>query len=421
MDRIEVIKFGGSSLASVEHMRRASRIVLERRRSCGRVVVVVSAMGSRTNELLDLAYAAAAHPDERELDVIASSGEVVSAALFATLLRHQGQPARSVTAHRSGIATSAEHGNARIEDIDCGHLNSLLDDGVVPVVAGFQGLGPDGEVTTIGRGGSDTTAAALGHALRAAECLIYTDVPGIFTTDPRICPQARVLARVHYEEILELAALGARVIHPRAVEFAGKNRLLLRVLSTAEPERPGTVITFAKEDSMDQPAVTGIAYNVEEAKITLREVPDKPGIAASLFAGVAAKGIDVDMIVQNTAADKQADISFTVHRSQLRKALAAAEEIGAELKAKAVEATEGIAKISLVGAGMRGHAGIASRMFQTLAEAKVNILMISTSEIKVSVIIDLDKAELAVRKLHKAFGLDAEAEDGVIAPARAKA
>ena len=417
MPQAQVIKFGGTSVASVDLIRHASKIVLERRRSCERVVVVVSAMGSQTNELLDLAYAAASQPNERELDALVSTGEVVSAALFATLLHQQGQRAQSITAHQSGIATNGEHGNAAIESIDTAYLNSLLDDGVIPVVAGFQGLAPDGSVTTIGRGGSDTTAAALAHALEADECLIYTDVPGIFTADPRICPQARVLERVHYEEILELAALGARVIHPRAVEYAGKNQLLLRVLSTREPELPGTVITFAKEETMDKPNVTGIAYNVEEAKLTLREAPDQPGIAAKLFASIAAQGIDVDMIVQNIAANGQADISFTVHRSQLRKAMAAAADTAKKLKAKGVEATEGIAKVSIVGDGMRGHAGIASQMFKTLAEADVNILMISTSEIKVSVIIDLDKAELAVRKLHKAFGLDAEVEDKVIAPA----
>ena len=417
MSDIVVIKFGGTSVANVDLMRNAAQIVLAARKQDQQVVVVVSAMGDQTDKLLDLAHVASANPSERELDVIAATGEIVSSAIFATLLSDMGQAAISVTGAKAGIITTAEHTNAKIEEINPQYLLDLLKQDIVPIVAGFQGVDSNGEINTLGRGGSDTTAAALGAKLNAKECLIYTDVPGIFTTDPRVCPKARILSSINFEEILELAALGAKVLHPRAVEYAGKNKLLLRVLSTHEPDKPGTTITFEMENNMEKPSVTGIAYNVEEAKITVRNLPDTPGIAAILFAKIAELGIDVDVIVQNIGADKLADISFTVHRSQLNKAMEATKSVATELGSKEVDCNENIAKVSLVGVGMRGHAGIAAKMFKTLAEAEVNILMISTSEIKTSAIIDVDKAELAVRKLHKAFNLEAEIETGVVAPA----
>ena len=417
-----ILKFGGTSVADVAMMRTAAELVRLTKKECNDIVVVVSAMGEQTDELFDLVHAATAHPSPRELDVIASTGELVSSSLFATILTDMGLPARSLSGFQAGIRTTGRHGNARIESIDTRYLRKLLANGEIPVVAGFQGHNEDGEVTTLGRGGSDTTAAALGAELHARECRIYTDVPGIFTADPRICAKAQTLETVHFEEILELAALGVKVLHPRAVEFAGRNRLQLRILSTMDRSHPGTRIVFELEENMEQPNVTGIAYNLEEAKITVRGLPDHPGIAATLFSRIAEQEIDVDVIVQNIAANNLADISFTIHRSQLERALECTKKITKELGSSSkVESTENIAKVSLVGLGMRGHAGIAAQMFSALADAKINIQMIATSEIKISAIIDEEKAELAVRRLHKRFGLDAKAEVGVVKPVMAKA
>lgn len=414
------MKYGGSSVATVDLLRQAAQQVASARAEHAQVVAVVSAMGDQTNQLYDLVYSASVRPARRELDVITSTGELVSSALLAILLNDLGTPARSLSGAQAGIRTNELHGNARIEDIDTSFLSEIIASGEVAVVAGFQGVNPAGEVTTLGRGGSDTTAAALAVALEASECRIYTDVPGVLTTDPRICPKARVIPSIHFEEMLELAALGARVLHPRAVEFAGRNRLKLRVLAAAAPGLGGTTITFDSEENMERPNVTGIAFNQEEAKITVRNVPDRPGVAARLFSQIAARHIDVDLIVQNIAANGHTDITFTVHRSQSDNAVAALTEIAAELGCEDVECALDVGKVSLVGIGMSGHAGIAAQMFEVLAEAKVNIQMISTSEIKTSVLIEEDKIELAVRKLHKHFGLDAVEEVGAVSASQAK-
>lgn len=416
-----VMKFGGTSLGDVELVRKAAGIVMEARKKKIDVAVVVSAMGDHTDELFDLMHRASAHPPAREMDIVASTGELVSAAVFAMVLSDMGQPAVSLSAYQAGIRTSGPHGNARIESIDAKKVQKLLGAGTVPVVTGYQGHNDEGEVTTLGRGGSDTTAAALGTAIKASECRIYTDVEGVYSADPRVCHKARIIDTVHFEEILELAALGASVLHPRAVEFAGRNRLELRVLSTFKSELPGTRIVFETEEKMEKPSVTGIALNNEEAKLTVRAVPDKPGVAATLFSRIAERDIDVDVIVQNTAANGLADISFTVHRSQAKAAHEITREIAKELGTEHVDEPVNVAKVSLVGVGMRGHAGIAAQMFSILADAKINIEMISTSEIKISAIIGEDVAERAVRQLHKQLGLDAETEVGVVRPAMAKA
>ena len=415
-----VMKFGGTSLADAAMLRKAAKIVLAERERGNRVAVVVSAMGHHTDQLFDMMHKATARPSPREMDVVASTGELVSAALFSMVLSDLGQPALSMSAFQAGIRTSGPHGNAKIEEIDIKTIRKILGKDNVPVVTGYQGHNEKGEVTTLGRGGSDTTAAALGTALKASECKIYTDVDGVYSADPRVCPRASVIETVYFEEILELAALGASVLHPRAVEFAGRNKLNMRVLSTLKSDLPGTRIVFKMEEKMEKSSVTGIALNTEESKVTVRDLPDKPGIAATLFSRIAEKDIDVDVIVQNTAANGLADISFTVHRSQVEKAHAITKEIAKELGSVNVDDPANVAKVSLVGVGMRGNAGIAAQMFSILADAKVNIQMISTSEIKISAIIDEDVAELAVRKLHKKLGLDAQTEVGVVRPAMAK-
>lgn len=415
-----VIKFGGTSVASIELMRKAADIAIAAHKECSGLVVVVSAMGSQTDDLIALMAEACPNPTKREIDAITHTGELVSSSLFASVLQAKGVPARSITGSVAGIRTNSAHGNARILDIDTVFLRRIINQGEIPVIAGFQGINEFGEVTTLGRGGSDTTAAALGTALNADECHIYSDVPGVFTADPRICPNAQLLEEIHFEEILELAALGAKILHPRAIEYAGHNQLHLRVKSTFEPDQPGTLISFTQEKPMEKSAVTGITYNLEEAKITLRRIPDQPGVAARLFSSIAANGIDVDVIVQNIGdVDKGTDLSFTVHREQLEAAIASCESIIKELGCDSIEHKTDIAKVSAVGIGMRGHAGIAARMFSVLADNNINIQMISTSEIKVSVIIEESSAENAVRALHEAFGLDAEQENGAVRSATA--
>ena len=403
-----VVKFGGTSLGSINLMRRAADIVLKHQSRYANIVVVVSAMGNQTDFLLELLDEAVPMPNLRELDVVASTGELISAALFASLLQAKGVASRSLSGAQACIATDNQHGSAQIINIDVRRISELLDQGEIPVVAGYQGVNSLGEVTTLGRGGSDTTAAALGVALQATKCLIYTDVRGVYSADPRICPDARLLNDIHYKEMLELAALGAKILHPRAVQFAGRNQLAMEILSTFDEASSGTNIIFTKEYDMEQPQVTGITYNLEEAKITLRSVPDRPGVAAELFCAIAEHGIDVDVIVQNIGADGHADISFTIHRDQLERATKPLNDIAAKLNCKAVETTTNVAKLSIVGVGMRGHAGIAAQMFKSLAETKVNILMISTSEIKLSAIIDESYVLDVVRKLHSDFGLEAK-------------
>ncbi len=411
------MKFGGTSLGSIDLILHAAQRIAAARSQGHDVVAVVSAMGKQTDHLLELAQRVSAAPPPREIDAIAATGELVSSGLLAAALDSIGVKSLSQTGAQAGISTDGNHTAAMISATDPEPLRKLLEGGTVPVVAGFQGAAPDGSTATLGRGGSDTTAAAIGAALRADECLIYTDVPGIFTADPRICPKARLLERINYEEILELASLGARVLHPRAVQFAGRAKLVLRVLSATAEKPTGTRILYTPEPDMEHSAVTGIAYNLEEAKITVRKVPDRPGVAAELFGRIASLGIDVDIIVQNVGDNDTTDMSFTVHRTQTEKAAAAAQAVAAKHGAGSVETDAKVAKVSAVGIGMREHAGIAAKFFGTLAQSGINIQMISTSEIRISVIIDEVQATAAVQALHTAFGLDADTDAGPAAAA----
>ena len=387
----------------------ADRIAAQRQQE-HKVVAVVSAMGKQTDRLLELAKRVSAAPPPREIDVIASTGELVSSALLAAALEARGIRAVSQSGGQAGISTDANHTAAAISAIDPAHLRKLLDAGITPVVAGYQGLSPDGDVATLGRGGSDTTAAALAAALQADECQIYTDVPGVFTTDPNACAQARMLEHIHFEEMLELASLGARILHPRSVYFAGKAKIVLRVLSSFAENPRGTRILYSMEPNMEKAPVTGIALNTEEAKITIRRLPDQPGVAAKLFGKIAEQGVNVDIIVQNIGDDKATDVSFTVNRNQTEKAAAAARSIAEQLGAGTVETDARVAKVSAVGVGMRASSGTAAKFFATLAQAGINVQMISTSEIRISVIIDENQANDAVSALHRAFGLDADHE-----------
>ncbi|MCX7139260.1 MAG: aspartate kinase, partial [Proteobacteria bacterium] len=345
-------------------------------------------------------------PDSRELDVILSTGEQVSIALLSMALKDIGVQARSYTGAQVKIETDSAHTKARILSIDEENLRRDLKDGYIVVVAGFQGVDEGGNITTLGRGGSDTTGVALAAALKADECQIYTDVDGVYTTDPRIVPEARRLKTITFEEMLEMASLGSKVLQIRSVEFAGKYKVKLRVLSSFEEEGEGTLITFEEDDTMEQATISGIAFNRDEAKITILGVPDRPGIAYQILGPIGDANIDVDMIVQNVGHDGLTDFSFTVHRNDYHKALEILKPVAAHIKAREVQGGDKIAKVSIVGVGMRSHAGIASTAFRTLAEEGINIQMISTSEIKISVVIDEKYMELAVRVLHKAFGLD---------------
>jgi aspartate kinase len=370
------------------------------------VVVVVSAMSGETNRLQALGLDLGGQAVPREMDVLLASGEQASAALTAIALKGLGVPAQSFLADQLPIRTDSAHTRARIEHIATEALFDALDAGVVPVVAGFQGLAVDGSITTLGRGGSDTTAVALAAALKADECQIYTDVDGVYTTDPRVVSSARRLPRVTFEEMLEMASLGSKVLHPRSVEFAGKYGVPVRVLSSFE-EGPGTLITLEEDGSMEQPLVSGIAFTRDEAKISVRAVPDVPGVASSLLGPVSACGIEVDMIVQNLANDGgQNDFTFTVKRGDYDRALAVVQEAADALGAGPVVGDAKIVKVSVVGVGMRSHAGVATQMFAALAKENINIQMISTSEIKISVVLDEKYLELAVRTIHDTFGLE---------------
>jgi aspartate kinase len=375
------------------------------------VVVVVSAMSGETNRLLGLAKEIMPDPDPRELDVMVSTGEQVTIAMTALALMELGIKAKSYTGTQVKILTDNAFTKARILDIDQHHLKQDLDDGYVCVVAGFQGVDEQGNITTLGRGGSDTTGVALAAALKADECQIYTDVDGVYTTDPRVVPEARRLDKITFEEMLELASQGSKVLQIRSVEFAGKYKVKLRVLSSFEDEGDGTLITFeedSKDDSMEEPIISGIAFNRDEAKITVLGVPDKPGIAYQILGPVADANIDVDMIIQNVGADGTTDFTFTVHKNEMNKALAILrDKVQGHIQAREIHGDDKIAKVSVVGVGMRSHVGIASQMFRTLAEEGINIQMISTSEIKIAVVIDEKYMELAVRVLHKAFELEA--------------
>ncbi len=404
-----VQKYGGTSVASPEHIGRVADRVVRAREAGHDVVVVVSAMAGETERLLGLARAMADRPPPRELDVLLATGEQVTIALLAMALVARGMPAVSYTGAQVHIRTDAMHNKARIVDIDASRLHRDIGNGRVVVVAGFQGVDEHGNITTLGRGGSDTTAVALAAALKADECQIYTDVDGVYTTDPRVVPEARKLDRITYEEMLEMASLGAKVLQIRSVEFASKYDVPLRVLSSFE-DGPGTLIS--NEDyEMEQALISGIAFNRDEAKLTVLGVPDQPGVASRILGPVADAGIEVDMIVQNIADNGCTDFTFTVQRSDYERALEILDDVRQALGAREVKGDERIAKISLVGVGMRSHAGIASRMFRTLADEGINIQMISTSEIKVSVVIDNKYLELATRALHAAFGLERAATD----------
>lgn len=400
-----VQKYGGTSVATPAHIERVADRVVAARNAGNRMVVVVSAMSGETNRLLALAREITPQPNPRELDVILSTGEQVTIGLLAIALEKRGCPAISYTGAQVHILTDSAYNKARIVEIDSQRLMRDLDNGNVVVVAGFQGVDDKGNITTLGRGGSDTTAVALAAALKADECQIYTDVDGVYTTDPRVVPDARRLDKVTYEEMLELASLGAKVLQIRSVEFASKYNVPLRVLSSFD-DGPGTLIT-AEEEGMEQALISGIAFNRDEAKLTVLGVPDQPGVASAILGPIADANIEVDMIVQNVAEDASTDFTFTVHRNDYDKALKILQQTCQKLGAREVVGDNRIVKISLVGVGMRSHAGIASTMFRALANEGINIRMISTSEIKISVVVDEKYLELGVRALHTAFGLDA--------------
>ncbi len=407
-----VQKFGGTSVGSVERIQQVAEKVKKFRERGDDVVVVVSAMSGETNRLIDLAKQISGdQPVARELDVMVSTGEQVTIALLAMALIKCGVPAVSYTGAQVRILTDSAFNKARILHIDEQNIRADLNAGKVVVVAGFQGVDEQGNITTLGRGGSDTTGVALAAALKADECQIYTDGDGVYTTDPRVVPQARRLEKITFEEMLEMASLGSKVLQIRSVEFAGKYNVPLRVLHSFQ-EGPGTLITLDEEESMEQPIISGIAFNRDEAKLTIRGVPDTPGVAFKILGPISAANIEVDMIVQNVSHDNTTDFTFTVHRNDYQNALAVLENTAREIGAREVSGDTKITKVSIVGVGMRSHAGVASRMFEALAKESINIQMISTSEIKVSVVIEEKYLELAVRALHTAFELDASARQG---------
>ena len=414
-----VQKYGGTSVGSTERMRNVALRVAKWKRAGHDVVVVPSAMAGETNRLLALAAELQAHPDPRELDVVAATGEQVTAGLLAMALMENGLAARSYTGWQVKVLTDSAHTRARIVSIDEARIRGDLAEGRVVVVAGFQGVDAGGNVTTLGRGGSDTSAVALAAALKADECQIYTDVDGVYTTDPRIVPEARRLHTITFEEMLEMASAGSKVLQIRSVEFAGKYRVPTRVLSSltdpllpvAEEAQAGTLITFEEDPhmAMEKAVVSGVAAQRDEAKITVHSVPDKPGIAYAILGPIADAGINVDVIVQNVSHDGTTDLSFTVSRGDMPRAMKILkDQVKPHIGCREVTGDDRMAKISIVGMGMRSHAGIAAQMFRTLAEEGINIQMISTSEIKISVVVDEKYAELAVRVLHRAFGLDQE-------------
>ena len=399
-----VQKFGGTSVGSVERIEAVAEKIIGFRDHGDDVVVVVSAMSGETNRLTALAQEVMGQPTVREMDVLLSTGEQVTIALLSMALEKRGYGARSFTGSQVRILTDDAHTRARIREIDSTRILAQLEQQNVVVVAGFQGVNEAGCITTLGRGGSDTTAVALAAALKADECQIYTDVKGVYTTDPRVVEEARLLKTVTFEEMLELASLGAKVLQIRSVEFAGKYRVPLRVLSSFE-EGEGTLISFEGDEAMEDPSIAGIAFERDEAKLTVTGVPDLPGTAYNVIGPVSEAGIEVDVIVQNAAADGTNDITFTVKRGESERAKSILDNIASSLKARAVDLDTKICKVSLVGVGMRSHAGIASKMFKALAQEGINIQIITTSEIKISVVIEEKYLELAVRALHSAFQL----------------
>jgi len=401
-----VQKFGGTSVGSIERIKAVARRVARWKAKGHQLVVVPSAMSGETNRLIALAKEVQASPDARELDVVASTGEQVTVGLLSMALMDLGLKAKSYTGAQVRVLTDSAFTKARIVSIDEERLRADLAAGYIPVVAGFQGIDSAGNLTTLGRGGSDTSAVAVAAALKADECQIYTDVDGVYTTDPRIVPEARRLKTVSFEEMLEMASLGSKVLQIRSVEFAGKYKVRLRVLSSFEDEGEGTLITFEEDDKMEQAIISGIAFSRDEAKITVMGVPDRPGIAYAILGPIADANVDVDMIIQNASVEGITDFSFTVHRNDYQKAMDIARKVQSHIGAKAIVGDNRVCKVSMVGLGMRSHVGIASQMFRTLSEEGINIQMISTSEIKISVVVDEKYMELAVRVLHKAFSLD---------------
>ncbi|MCW8890168.1 MAG: aspartate kinase [Sedimenticola sp.] len=401
-----VQKYGGTSVGTIERIQAVADKVAAARNRGDQVVVVVSAMSGETNRLISLAKAIEEHPSAREMDVLVSTGEQVTIALLSMALHKIGCPAKSYTGGQVHIRTDSAYSKARIQDIDDIKVRADLDAGCVVVVAGFQGIDEQGSITTLGRGGSDTTAVALAAALKADECQIFTDVDGVYTTDPRVEPKARRMSKISFEEMLEMASLGSKVLQIRAVEFAGKYNVPLRVLSSFE-EGEGTLITF-EDKGMEDAKISGIAFNRDEAKLTILGVPDQPGVAYQILGPVSAANIEVDMIIQNIGQDETTDFTFTVHRNDYDKTVAILNDIAQKLGAREVIGDDNIVKISLVGVGMRSHAGIASSMFEALSKEGINIRMISTSEIKISVVVDEKYLELGVRALHEAFDLAAE-------------
>lgn len=402
-----VQKFGGTSVGSVERIQSVAEKVGKFRAEGHDIVVVVSAMSGETNRLIDLARQISNRPNPREMDVLVSTGEQVTIALLSMALEERGLEARSYTGAQVRILTDNAHTKARIREIDNDNIRADLAAGRVVVVAGFQGVDELGNITTLGRGGSDTTAVAIAAALKADECQIYTDVDGVYTTDPRVVENARRLDRITFEEMLEMASLGSKVLQIRAVEFAGKFNVPLRVLHSFQ-EGPGTLISLEEQSEMETPSIAGIAFNRDEAKLTVVGVPDSPGVASQILAPIGDNNIEVDVIVQNVGEDGKTDLTFTVNRNDLSKAEGILQGIAKTIGAEQVKTDAKIVKVSLVGVGMRSHAGIASKMFKILAAEGINIQMITTSEIKISVVVDEKYLELAVRALHDGFGLDKE-------------
>jgi aspartate kinase len=401
-----VQKYGGTSVGSPEKIMAVAKRVIERQKKGNKMVVVLSAMAGQTDGLIKLAHEISETPDPRELDVLVSTGEQVSVSLFAMALKSMGFDARSFLGFQVAIHTNHLYGKARIHDIQTERIDSELSNNRIVTVAGFQGLDEQGDITTLGRGGSDTTAVALASALKADVCEIFTDVDGVYTTDPNICPKAKKLDFISYDEMLEMASLGAKVLQIRSVEFAKKYNVPLHVRSTFSNER-GTMVIGETKD-MEKVAVSGVAYNKDEARITIKKVPDQPGIASQIFDPVFSAGIIVDMIVQNTAENGLTDLTFTVQKADFYSTMKLVNTTAQKIGAEKVLGDEHISKVSIIGVGMRNHAGVAKKMFEVLAKENINIIMISTSEIKVSVVIEEKYTELAVRVLHNAFGLDNE-------------
>ena len=400
-----VQKYGGTSVGSVERIQAVAEKVARSHRLGDKLVVAVSAMSGETNRLIELAKAIDAQPPLREMDVLVSTGEQVTIALLCMALNKLGVEARSYTGGQVRILTDNAHGKARIQQIDGHRIEADLDAGRVVVVAGFQGSDEDGNITTLGRGGSDTTAVALAAALNADECQIYTDVDGVYTTDPRVVSRAQRLDKITFDEMLEMASQGSKILQIRSVEFAGKYNVPLRVMSSFE-EGPGTLISLEDEDQMEKAVVSGIAFNRDEAKLTIRGIPDQPGVAYKVLGAISAANIEIDVIVQNVAKDNSATITFTVHRNDLSQAESLLKQIAEDLGALEIDTDDQIAKVSIVGVGMRSHAGVAATMFEALANENINIQLITTSEIKITVVIEERYLELAVRALHTGFDLD---------------